>query len=213
MARVPRYEWYARVNASWPEQVPALTADEAVAAAKKLYRFAHGRSWKGKVVVTSGRNHTRMGYAGRRRHQFDGTARPYAIIVNPRDGWHELVHHLSHWWGPHGHNAKHARYEMRMIKEVVRRGWLEGALKREPEPEPAPIPAEEAKALARAMKVERTDAAIERWERKKRRAENALKKLQRRKAALERAWARRIVDEARAEVRLDAIGPSGLVPA
>jgi len=180
MGKVTRKEWYRRVNAAWPGTVPTLTAEEAVRAAKKLYRFAMGFSWTGPVVVTSGNRNTWV-----RARRVNG-AWERVLVVNPEHGWHDLVHLLSHYChertahdGEHGHNAAHARAEMRMIKEVVRRGWLDGKLKDEPKPEPPPID-------PRAVKLERTDASIARWEAKLRRAENALKKLRRRKRAMER---------------------------
>jgi|SRR5262245_49739930 len=179
MARVTRKEWYRRVNASWPEHVPPLTAEEAERAAKRLYRFVTKSTYTGKVVVTSGRR-----YSGQRWvRTTNSLVWERRIVVNPERGWRDLVHELSHAWeahaGTHGHNATHARLEMRMIKEVVRRGWLEGKLKDTPKPAPAPVD-------VRAVKMARTAAAIERWEKKLRRAETALKKLRRRQRAYER---------------------------
>jgi len=178
MAKVTRKEWYRRVNATWPETVPPLTAEEAVRAAKRLCRYVTGETWKREVVVTSGNR-----YSGRHWVRKNGAIVGMALVVNPERGWRHLIHELSHTWeryaGTHGHNAAHARLEMRMIKEVIRRGWLDGKLKDKPRPEPSPVD-------PRAAKIERTAAAIERWEKKLRRAENALKKLRRRQRAMER---------------------------
>ena len=171
MAKVTIKEWYARVNATWPAEVPALTADEAVKAAKKLYRFALGSTYSGKVIVTSGNRYSYLRYG--------------VLYINPSWGWESdrgLVHLLSHAFHrrlsserPHG--GTHARLEIRMIKEVIKRGWLDGALRTAPKP---------AKVAPRkpdsAVKLARTEAAIDRWEKKLRRAENALKKLRRRQA-------------------------------
>lgn len=69
-----------------------------------------------------------------------------------------------------------------MIREVLRRGWLEGKLRtpeKPPKPEPDP----------KTVKLVRTEQAIERWEAKQRRAANALKKLRRRLAYYQRAAA------------------------
>lgn len=177
MSRVTRREWYRRVNAAWPETIPKLTADEAVRAARKLYRFVTRRTFNGEVRVTSGRRYTKV-YGN-------------LIIVNPGRGWHALVHSMSHWLeayaGTHGHNAKHARLEIRMIKEVVRRGWLNGALRAEPKAATAaPTPID-----VRARKRAQLEAAVVRWDRKRKRAENALRKLRRQLAAHAR-WDRRL---------------------
>jgi hypothetical protein len=49
---------YASVNAQWPETLPMLTPNEAIAAAKRLYRFGMKRPWRGKWRATSGRRYT-----------------------------------------------------------------------------------------------------------------------------------------------------------
>lgn len=171
MARVTRKEWYRRVNESWPDIVPPLTGEEAVRAAKRLYRFVTKRTWQGDVRVSSGNRRVKVS-------EWRGV-----IVVNPEQGWRDMVHEMSHWLeryaGTHGHNAEHARLEMRMIKEVVRRGWLDGKLKTPARAVPAPVD-------ERAVKIARTAAAIQRWETKLRRADNALKKLRRRQRAYER---------------------------
>jgi len=168
MSRVTRREWYRRVNAAWPATVPPLTAEEAVRAAKKLYRFERGYTWRGPVKVTSGRRSSAI--------------RGGVIIVNPLGGWHELVHLLSHYLSPGKHGADHARCEMRLIKEVIRRGWLDGKLRSEPKPA-APAPA---LADIRAERQKRIEERIARWESKKRRAETALRKLRKSRRYYER---------------------------
>jgi len=167
MSRVTRKEWYRRVNAEWPEQVPPLTSEEAVRAGRKLYRFALKRTFKGPVRVTSGNR-----YAWVRRGE---------MIVNPEHGWKGLVHLLSHYCeqGPHG--SDHARMELRMIREVKRRGWLTGNLKR---PETPPVIRD-----ARKERYERVLARLVSWEAKLLRAERAIAKLLRQKRYYERSVA------------------------
>lgn len=182
MARVTRREWYRRVNDAWPDKVPALTADEAVRAARKLYRFAMRRTWTGDVRVTSGRRYTWI------RHG--------VLVVNPDQGWHQLVHMISHYCHDrlhpdvHGHNAAHARAELRMIKAVVRRGWLDGRLRSEPKPETQPPTVADVRAEKRA----RIEQRIKRWTTKRKRAETALRKLARQLRALDRAGAKAAVE-------------------
>lgn len=155
-----RREWYERTNAAWPATVPALTADEAVKATKKLYRYITGRKHPWPIKLTSGRRKTwRIGGV---------------MYVNHERGWHTLIHYLSHLFDPEGgaHTKAHARLERRMILEVVRRGWLTGALRATPKPEAPPVdPA--------LVKRERLLARIKRWESKERRATTALRKLRR----------------------------------
>lgn len=156
--RITRREWYERVNAAWPRPLPALTAEEAVRASRRLYRYGTKKTWRGDVRVTSGRN---LGGI------YGGT-----MLVNPSLGWEHLVHYLSHDVERSGHGARHARMELRMIKEVVKRGWLEGKLKVTPKPALAP----------RDLKAERAARLLgraTRWEAKRKRAETALKKIRR----------------------------------
>lgn len=173
MSRVTRREWYERVNATWgdhPMQMP-LTPEEAVRAARKLYRFETGRSYLKPIRVGSGRIIT--GYASR------------GLVVNPNRrhatdaGWRDVVHCLSHAFCPRPHGGEHARCEIRFIKEVLKRGWLDGSLKDEPKPEKPPVD-------KRAVKYARTLTAIKRWETKAKRADTALKKLRRSLRAQER---------------------------
>lgn len=172
MSRVTRQEWYRRVNAAWPAVVPPLTAEEAVRAGPRLYRFVTGRTWSkfGEVRITSGNRYTWI--------------RRGVMYVNPAQGWKGLVHLLSHRLDKSGsHGAEHARLELRMIKQVVQRGWLEGKLLAVPVERPAPSAADRA-AERYARLCERTSD----WERKQKRAMTALKKLARQRAYLERTY-------------------------
>jgi hypothetical protein len=160
---VSRKEWYTRVNSGWPKEVPPLTAPEAIRAAKRLYRYAMGNTFAGEVVVTSGRRYTWI--------------RRGTIYVNPETGWESMVHLLSHWFHRHldfdrPHTSTHAKLELRLIKEVLRRGWLAGTLKDKPKQE---TPAADPKAAKYRSIVVRMD----RWLAKKKRAERALSKLTR----------------------------------
>lgn len=162
MSRVTRKEWYRRVNAAWPADVPPLTAPEAVRAVRRLYRFGLRRTFRGEVRVTSGRRYTWM-YHG-------------VLFVNPEKGWKDLVHLISHYAAERlepgaAHGGYHARMELRMIKAVIRRGWLSGALR---DPERAPVVVDE-----RAARQGRLAVRLVAWERRAKRAATALKKLRR----------------------------------
>jgi len=79
---------------------------------------------------------------------------------------------LSHYVAndlPHGKD--HARFEMRMIKEVKKRGWLEGGL-RDPEKQPAPI----SPTISLAKKQKHAETMLKRAERRLKRAETIAKK-------------------------------------
>jgi len=144
--------------------VPPLTGAEALRAFRRLYRFAFKRTFRGKLLLTSGNRRTG-------RHQF-------IWRVNPSGGWHELVHVLSHYAERSGHNGKHARMERRMIREVKRRGWLDGTLTR---PAPASIVKD-----VRHQRYARVLARLVSWEAKLKRAQRAIARLHRSQRYYER---------------------------
>jgi len=174
---VSRRQWYERVNAAWPAEVPELTAPEAVRAVRRLYRFVRKRKLELPIKITSGNRYTGRGRGG-------------VVLVNPAPGdprqgykrhgggWQALVHDLSHWLGG-GHSKDHARLERRMIREVVRRGWLSGVLKIAQKPAPAPVDVQ-------AERHRSILARIDRWLAKKKRANRALMKLARQRRYYER---------------------------
>lgn len=119
-------DWYERVNSTWANEVPPLTAAEAVKAAPRLLKkFSTIRPVK-EVKVTSGNRYTWV--------------RRGILYVNPDrketigGGWAALVHDLSHYVHWHDgvgkpHSKEHAKLEIKMVKYVVRSGWLDGKLK------------------------------------------------------------------------------------
>lgn len=177
MSRISRREWYRRANAEWPAIVPALTAEEAEKATRKLFRFATGITMKREIRITSGNRSTWI-------------ARDGAFRVNPGRGWMSLVHNVSHfvWWWKHpnetAHQKDHALLERRMIKEVIKRGWLNGSLKTV-----APTieqTREEQIQVIRSLQMERMRARLKAWNTKAKRAETAIRKLTKQIRAAER---------------------------
>jgi hypothetical protein len=174
-------ERYQSVNGAWPEGTNdgrdiKPTPQEALAGAKRLYRIAMGRPFRGKIQLTSGRRYTYI-----RRGVF---------YVNPDQrtwkgggGWHEIVHGISHYASARlypnasGHGHQHAFTEKQLIECVVNKGWLDGKLKRPDKPK--------AKLDVKAVRYQRVLKRMERWEAKRKRAEQALKKLRRQKAYYE----------------------------
>lgn len=167
---------YATVNASWPEVMPVPTGPEAITAVKRLYRFAMGKPWKGKVQLTSGRRHTWPRYG--------------IYYVNPNregwsfSGWKDIVHAVSHYChrrlypGKRPHDHRHEWLEKEMINYVVSHGWLDGKLKRAKPEAPKSDP--------KQIRYQRICNRIATWERKERRAKTALRKLVRTKTYYER---------------------------
>jgi hypothetical protein len=168
----------------WPDDIPELTADEALKAARRLYRWATGADLStvyDSVQITSGNRHT--------WHRWTNTAgyyRSWTLFLNPSRGWRRLVHDLSHAWfrsaGGTGkpHSKDHARFEVRMAREVVRRGWLQGKLRAREQSEEAPeAPAPKGRApIDYGKKLAAVEAKI-------RRAKARLSKLNRQRAYYE----------------------------
>jgi hypothetical protein len=183
---------YRNVNEAWPEPTPKPSPQEALAGARKLVRLcyklaAEDKGWpkrpprhylKRRFKLTSGRR-----YNGPRSGVF---------YVNPTGhhfgGWRDIVHDISHWsirlhWSENGnHTPRHAWLERTLAEHVVSSGWLEGKLIRASK-QTAPPPDR------KAVKQQRIEAKIARWQSKKRRAENALKKLARQRAYYDRQGA------------------------
>jgi hypothetical protein len=164
----PGQQRYVKVNGSWPTTLPPMTGQEAKSAAKRLYRLAMGRPFKGPIRVASGNRHTWLRYG--------------EMIVNPDQGWDRFVHDLSHYFFRRLHPAlrphdwRHAHLERQLIETVVSKGWLKGKLRREPKPKPD----------IRLVRHQRVLVRIKAWERKLKRAQTALRKLQKTKAYYEK---------------------------
>lgn len=154
---------YQLVNAAWPASMPKPTPQEVVRGAVKLYRYAFGRM-PARVVQTSGNRYTWV--------------RCGALHVNVDKNWQATVHDLSHFAhlrrnpGVKPHSKEHARIELCMVKEVVARGWLDGALVPAPKP-PKPVVDQAAVRLKRVLELQKA------WTTKHKRATTALAKLAR----------------------------------
>lgn len=161
---------YAEVNDTWPKTLPKLRPEEAMRAAKRLYRFALGRPWKGPTKITSGRNYTWI-----RRGE---------LFVNASRGWKTMVHDMSHLCHnristERPHSEEHAQLELKMVRFVVECNWLDGIL--QPAERPVPSPSEKLEAKLKAIELK-----TKRWESKAKRAATALKKLKIQRRSIER---------------------------
>lgn len=174
-----RRDLYDRANAEWPATVPPLTFAEAEKAARRLYRHATGKLLPMPCKETTGRRYT--------------WPRRGELRINAGHGWKQLVHLLSHWLfrlrhpneRPHG--KAHARFERRLIRQVVQRGWLDGRLKttaKEPTPTPAPVPEQRATAA-----IEHAERMLAKATTRAKRAETIRRKWERRLRARQRAAA------------------------
>jgi uncharacterized protein (DUF58 family) len=152
-----------------------LEPDEAISAAKRLYRLAMGTAWKGRFQITSGNRYSYVRWGTK-----PGEGRIF--YVNPARGWHDLVHDISHMAFQRlhptlkPHDWRHAALERELVAAVVTKGWLSGCLRRAKKPVPD----------VQTVRYQRVLARIKTWESKRTRAENALKKLAQKRAYYEK---------------------------
>lgn len=161
-------EWDRLVNSKWPKDVSLVpSAKEAITGAKRLYRRAMGKPFRGKVVVTSGNRYTWI--------------RSRILSVNPNRrwsgrmaGWPDIIHLLAHYCHarkypnarPHDH--RELDLEADLTRYAIAHGFHEGRLKRPERLKPKP----DRKVVARCKAAE----ALARWETKLKRAETGVKK-------------------------------------
>lgn len=183
---------YQQVNDAWPDKVPeTFTFKEGVNAVRRLYRFLRGGDFPYTIIETSGRRYNGIS-SGTFRLNTEGNGHGHSHIKN---AWTDLVHDLSHlaiqrgWYYGYTvkpHSKEHARLELKLVKEVVKRGWLTPAAKEAlPQQVIAPksvVPAfvMSPKPDPRVEKLQRARASLERWERKELCAKRAMAKLRRR---------------------------------
>lgn len=155
--------WDRLVNDRFGAAQPILSPQESIAAARKLYRHAMGKSFPGRIEITSGNRYTWI--------------RRGVMAVNPdkreRDarGLRALIHDLSHYCHSQlhprdsSHSPRQARLEGKLVTFALSRGFAEGALKREPA---APKPKPDIVQQRYARMVNRRDKYVRELERAKR---------------------------------------------
>ena len=138
--------WDRMVNDKFGGKQPVLSPEESVVAARKLYRHAMGKTFPGRVEVTSGNRYTWV--------------RRGVLYVNPDKpefhtrGLRSLIHDLSHYChrrlhpNDAPHSVRQARLEAKLVRFALDRGWHEGALKEVAKPLPKKLsPIERSKRL------------------------------------------------------------------
>jgi len=173
------------VNDQWkahPNWRTAPTSEEAVRGFKILYRAATGRSFKGRVELTSGNRHTwvRKGV---------WYINPDEVRIGGLGGWAEIVHSMSHYFHSRNnptlapHHAKQAYLERKLTETALRRGFLDGKLKPKPKAPKPPVD-------KLALQMERLEARERAWATKLKRANTAIAKMKKERRSLERMIAK-----------------------
>lgn len=141
--------WERTVNSHWGEDQPVLSGQESIAAAKKLWRHALGKTFRGEIRLTSGNRYS----WGRREHKVVRSGGRAVmgtlidvLIINPdrKRGGHRglraMIHDLSHYFhrrlhpGESDHSRRQAQLEARLVRFAVQRGWHKGALAKPEKP-------------------------------------------------------------------------------
>lgn len=186
------------VNSRWPEPCPAPTPEEAMRGAKRLYRVAMGRPWRGKVKLVSGNRHTWIKggvlLVNPARDDTPQWAREYrrkrGFEPSCYTGWQEIVHSISHYChhrlhpDARSHNDKQAYLERDLTKYVIEHGWLNGRLKPKTVDKPPRDIIKER--YARVLVREQN------WARKFTRAKRALSKATRERGSYEKKYGSRV---------------------
>jgi hypothetical protein len=172
MIHDPRYE---PVEQSLPEVLPPISMKDALGVYKRLVK-TFGKTKDIPVGVLEQRGGRPIGTNRQKARRCWASTKP---TKSHYKGWGRLIHDASHYVfkkrhpRARPHDGGHATLEREMVEWVMKKGLIEKTLKKGVK-KPKTV---DSKMLA-------IDASIERWERKAKRAENALKKLHRRKKAL-----------------------------
>lgn len=176
--------WDAKVNDLWGGQLPVLSPEESITAAKKLYRHAMGHTWE-----SERRGRSWKAASGNRYTWPDGGV----FIVNPQrirygrpvqhSGLRDIIHMISHYCHRRlhpqdkPHSIRQLRLEAKLTKFAIERKWHEGTLRKEPKVADEP---------------EKRDIVVQRYQRMVNRREKWAKEVER---------AARLLDKAEREVR------------
>lgn len=172
-------EWDRLVNSRWPADLPIPSEKEAIAGAKRLYRRAMGKPFRGKVVATSGNRYTWV----RRGVMSVNPNRSNAW--RPKAGWPDIVHLLAHYChrrkypGVRPHDHRELDLESDLTRYAIEHGFHEGRLKRASAERPAVSRKEKGQAAA--------IAGLARWQAKLKRAQTAVRKYQKKVRYYEKA--------------------------
>lgn len=142
--------------------VPTITNEERLKGARKLYRTATGVAWKGKTRLTFGRSYVN-----------DGQSTLFVKVGSPwRQVCNDLASDLTSTTQLEMRRQHRINVEYLLAKRVCQSDWLLGVLK----PKPKAPPTKEEK---RAAKIAALEARREQWVKKRDRATNAIKKIDR----------------------------------
>jgi hypothetical protein len=150
--------------------MPIPSDKEAIAGAKRLYRRAMGRPFRGKVVATSGNRYTWI-----RRGVMH--VNPNRRWGHPQPGWPDIVHLLAHYCHSRRrpNDRPHSRHELDLegdlTRYVVKHGFHEGKLLR-------PVKPAKPKPDRQTVAYQRSVAALKRWNTKMKRAQTGVRAYQ-----------------------------------
>ena len=129
--------WDRLVNDRFAGEQPILSPEEAIVAARKLYRHAFGKAFPGRVELTSGNRYTwvRRGVLYVNPDKREGHTRGLRSII------HDLSHYAHHRKNPKDapHSIRQARLERDLATFALDRNWHRGGLAKPEKPEPEKV--------------------------------------------------------------------------
>ena len=177
-----RYDKY--VNSEWKKiysetsqkELFIPSDQEAVTGCKRLFRKFMGYSFKNKIKIVRGNRYTWI--------------RGGIMYINPNEkrwngfgGWAEIVHSLAHYIGDEkfdeGHSTKQLWLEVKMTRYVLKNKFHLGTLKSKPRKIPIVKDVD-------VVKLENIEKKLARWTTKLKRANTAIKKLNKKKKYYEK---------------------------
>lgn len=156
--RIMRKAWDGVPNS----QMFNVWSNHAESYCRAMYKKATGRKFPYKIRIGSGNRRTWV--------------RSGVLTVNPDQGWHDINHDFTHWIERRTTGDAHSDNHLQLEREgaiLIRRRFLTDG-----KPEEKPKPTTRDLQEKRAASVERR---ILSWERKAKRAANALSKLRKQK--------------------------------
>ena len=175
------------------DRLPIPSDQEAITGCKRLFRKFMGYSFKDKIEIVRGNKYTNIRHGvmcinPNRTDNYEGMLP--SLIPKARDrfigiygGWEQIIHLLSHWIAHRkfdsSHDTKHLWLEVKMVRYVFKNKFHLGALKSKPRKIPIVKDVD-------VVKLENIEKKLARWTTKLKRANTAIKKLNKKKKYYEK---------------------------
>ena len=174
-------EWKKIYSETGQKELFIPSDQEAITGCKRLFRKFMGHSFKGEIKIISGNKYTRI--SGAVMYINPNRKSRYGWHLGFSGGWEQIVHTLSHHIGhrkfDEGHGTKQLWLEAKMTRYVLKNKFYLGTLKSKPRKIPVVKDVD-------VVKLENIEKKLARWTTKLKRANTAIKKLNKKKKYYEK---------------------------